>query len=393
MDQLVRRAADDPVERAEARGDGRNVDPDVGLLLGEGAAQRVRGDGDPAPREPRAAIEGEGPSYYGLPVLKAPVWTWEVPTYFAVGGLAGASAVLGAAAQLLGGRGARDLVRRCRLVAIGGAVASAGLLTSDLGRPARFVNMLRVFRPTSPMNMGTWVLTSFGALSALAAIPAIEPLPRGLRRTLRPTADVAAIGAGALGLPLVGYTGVLLANTAVPVWQGTRNTLPVMFAFSGAVSATGLFQLWPPRGRGREMARRFGLLAKGAEVVFSFAMHAEPRVPRVARALEHGAAGWLLRTSRVLTAASLAFDLALGGRRRGRVASGVLALAGTLALRYGILAAGRQSARDPQATFAQQRAGHGAEELVRKEPTSAEMPTLPGIDATGKEAAELGRSP
>jgi hypothetical protein len=95
----------------------------------------------------------------------------------------------------------------------------------------------------------------------------------------------------------------------------------------------------------------------------------------------------------VLTAASLAFDLALGGRRRGRVASGVLALAGTLALRYGILAAGRQSARDPQATFAQQRAGHGAEELVRKEPTSAEMPTLPGIDATGKEAAELGRSP
>jgi hypothetical protein len=321
--------------------------------------------------------------------VKGPVWTWEVPAYFAVGGLAGASAVLGAAAQAFGGREARDLVRRCRLVAAGGAAVSAALLTSDLGRPSRFVYMLRVFRPTSPMNMGTWVLTSFGATSALAAASAVAPVPPLVRRA----GNAAAYGAGLLGLPLVGYTGVLLANTANPVWQATRRTLPVMFAFSGAVSATAVFQLWRPRGRGRDMARRFGLLAKGAEVAFSFAMHQEPRVPRVARALRRGRAGWLLRASRALTGASFAIDLAFSGRRRPDAVSGALALAGTLALRYGVVAAGRQSARDPHATFAQQRAGRGAAELVKEQRTPARMPTLPGVEATGKEAAERGRSP
>ncbi|HYG66595.1 MAG TPA: NrfD/PsrC family molybdoenzyme membrane anchor subunit [Anaeromyxobacteraceae bacterium] len=329
--------------------------------------------------------ETEGPSYHGLPVLKRPVWTWEVPAYFTVGGLAGSCAVLGASAALMGGRGARLLVRRCRLVAAGGAIASAGLLVSDLGRPERFLFMLRVFRPTSPLNMGTWVLSGFGALSGLAALPEVVRTPPAVRRA----AEVAGFGAGVLGLPLVGYTGVLLANTAVPVWQATKNTLPILFAFSGAVTAGALLHAWMPEGVGAEMAHRFGLLARGAELSLSEALHREAArdAPRVARPLTQGGSGALIKAARILNVASAVLDLFAYRHRRARIASAALALAGTVALRYGIVAAGRASAADPHATFDQQRAGHGAADLVKHEERPDRMPSPLGVDATGQETS------
>ncbi len=407
----------DPTFEAERRRDGRNVAPDLGGLSGEGSLQRVREPGREARELTREepAREGEaaeGRSYYGLPVLKEPVWKWMIPGYFFAGGLAGACAVLGAAAQIAAGGGTEGLVRRCRVVATAGAAASAALLIADLGRPARFVYMLRVFRPTSPMNMGTWILSGFGGLAGVSVLPAVLPRsPRALARA----ADLAGVGAGLLGLPLVGYTGVLVANTAVPVWQGTRNTLPILFAFSGAVSAGALFQLWPPRdpsplrGRalfsrarpgerraGAEVALRFGRLAKAAELAVSFSLDREAasHAPRVARPLHRGVSGAMLQAARGLVAASLVLDL-LPGRRRGRPAgargaiAGALALAGTLLLRFGVVAAGRASARDPHATFEMQRRGRGGAEEARKQGV-ARMPSLPGVDATGKESFHAG---
>lgn len=389
----------DPLRDAQVSRDGRDIDPRVGALLGEAAGQRVR-DRERMPRGEEERIAPapetapwaeEGPSYYGLPVLKAPVWGWEIPAYFFAGGLAGASAVLGAVATAAGGRGTGTLVRRCRLVAAGGAALSAALLVKDLGRPARFLAMLRVFRPTSPMNMGTWILSAFGACAGLAALPAFAPGARALA----PAANAAAYGAAVLGLPLVGYTGVLIANTAVPVWQQTRNTLPVLFAFSGAVSAGGLLDLWRTPGAGGEMAHRFGLVAKGGELALSNALHHEARVvPRVERALRTGRGGALLTAARTLLAASALLDLLPGrGPSLRRATSGALALAGTLALRFGVVAAGRSSARDPHATFEMQRAGRGAAELARKKEAAPAMPTLPGIDATGKESSQHGAAP
>lgn len=392
----------DPTLDAERAGDGRNVDPELGALVGEGAAQRVRELREhPAPPE-RALPEAEriGPSYHGLPVLKEPVWKWEIPAYFFTGGLAGACAVLGAAAQTAGGPRLRPLVDRCRLVAAGGAAASAALLVKDLGRPARFLNMLRVFRPTSPMNMGTWVLSGFGALSAVAAASSFLPLPRPLRAA----GEGAAIGAGVLGLPLVGYTGVLLANTAVPVWQGTRRSLPVLFAFSGAASAGALFEIWQPPGPGAAVARRLGVVSTAMELVFSIAMEAEAAlVPRVARPLRRGRSGALLRAGQALAAAALATALAAPRRRTERALrpgrksrlhaiSGVLGMLGTLALRFGILQAGRASARDPHATFRQQRLGMGAADVL-PETGRGRVPALPGVEPKGKDMAEHGLAP
>src|SRR5690242_10894147 len=116
-------------------------------------------------------------TYYDVPLLKPPVWTWEVPTYFFVGGAAGGAAVIGAIAQITGTNG--SLARDARWLAAAGAPISAALLTADLGRPERFINMLRVFKPQSPMSIGSWTLTAFSAASAAALLPrsAEAPLP------------------------------------------------------------------------------------------------------------------------------------------------------------------------------------------------------------------------
>src|SRR5215213_5895582 len=105
-------------------------------------------------------------SYYGRPVLKEPVWTWKIPWYFFTGGLAGASSNLAAVARLFGNE---RLARRALLSALVGAAVSPVLLISDLGQPERFYNMLMVFKPTSPMNVGTWLLTAFGSAIGVAA--------------------------------------------------------------------------------------------------------------------------------------------------------------------------------------------------------------------------------
>ena len=140
--------------------DGRNIDPQLGLLAGEGAQQRVSSPEASHPPwrvlvETPSKASAEGPSYYGLPLLKEPVWIWSVPVYFWVGGVAGAAEVLAAAAWASGRPELRPLVHRARWTGGVGSVLGAGLLIYDLGRPARFHHMLRIFRPTSPMNLGT----------------------------------------------------------------------------------------------------------------------------------------------------------------------------------------------------------------------------------------------
>ena len=320
--------------------DGRNIDPDIGTLQGEGAEQRVRTVDAPPHGSYPAAADTEG-TYYGVPTLKEPVWKWYIPAYFYVGGVAGASAAAGAAAQLFDRRGMEGLWRPARLVAAGGAALSAALLIADLGRPARFVNMLRVFRPSSPMNMGTWILTAFGACATAAAAPF---LPRRVR-------DVAAVGAGAVGVPLTSYTGVLLVGTAVPLWQGARRSLPILFSASGSAAAASFFALLPGRDRGATAMHRVGTVSKITELLMTVALEMEvARSPRVHIPLRTGASGALWRAAQGFTAASLV--LSLFGRR---LVSGVLGNAGSLALRFALLAAGRRSARDPRAAFEQQR--------------------------------------
>lgn len=184
--------------------------------------------GDPGERgEVRMVPEEEARNYYGRAVLKEPTWTWEIPWYFFFGGLAGASADLALAARLAGND---NLARRALLVALGGATVSPVLLISDLGKPARFYNMLRVVKPTSPMSVGTWVLSAFGpATGAAVAGDVLGVFPR----LGRLAGSISAL----LGPALATYTAVLITDTSIPVWHEARRELPLLFAASSAASA------------------------------------------------------------------------------------------------------------------------------------------------------------
>lgn len=361
------------VGEGDGRAQARHLDTEQGALGGVGADQiagpATHGHGDelaaPAPYDVWSRIPsvdgsiaalGEA-TYYERPVIKEPVWIWTVPAYFHTGGAGGAAAVLGAVAQLHGGLD--GLVGRCRWIATGGTALGTVLLIADLGRPARFLNMLRVLRPTSPMSVGSWLLA---ATSGAAAVSAVG---RGRGGVAGGLARFTGLGAGVLGGPLAGYTGVLLSNTAVPAWQGARRTLPLLFAGSSVAAAASLLQLLDLDDDAQPVVRGFHVVGALWELAAGAAVEREVgRVERAARPYHEGASGALWTAAKAATAASLLLSLPPGGSRARRTLAGLLGTVGSLALRFAVFQAGRASSRDPRATFQQQRAGRGAVEVT-----------------------------
>lgn len=346
-------------------GDGRNIDPRLGTLSGEAGQQGV-------PAERATSLGGEpfdvwrstptttgaDDTYFDRPVLKEPVWEWYIAAYLYAGGVAGAAGALGAAAQLLDPEGLARVVRRAHAIGLAGVSVGSVFLVKDLGRPSRFYNMLRVFRPTSPMNVGSWVLAVFGpAAGAAAVLPSRGPL--GILKR------AGGLGAGVAGVPLAGYTGVLVAATTVPAWHGARRALPPLFMASGVSGAASLLQLLDMDEREDKAVRRYGILGKTAELAAAAALDREVRVVEaVERPYKQGLSGQLWKASKALTGVSLLLSLVPGRSRRRNIASGVLGTLGSIAVRFAVFEAGRASARNPRATFHQQRAGFGAEAVT-----------------------------
>jgi Ni/Fe-hydrogenase subunit HybB-like protein len=150
----------------------------------DGTRRRRRGGEQPM------VPDAEFTSYYGRPVIKEVVWTVpDIGGYLFLGGLAGASSVLAAGAQQ---SGYGELARVAKVAALGAISLSAAALVHDLGRPRRFVNMLRVFKPTSPMSVGSWLLAAYGPVAGAAAVSEMTGiLPKAGR--------AATLGAAVLG--------------------------------------------------------------------------------------------------------------------------------------------------------------------------------------------------
>lgn len=340
----------------DAKRDGRYIDPALGTLAGEASHQEA---GRVAPLKPAGILKNippEGdtanpadPTYYGKPVIKAPVWIWSIPTYFYVGGTAGAAMLLGASAQLWGDRKLRRFVGRCRWMgAIGGSISGA-LLIYDLGRKTRFLNMLRVFRPTSPMSVGSWILAFATPASGAAALLA------GSRGALRSLGDGAGYAAGLLGIPLAGYTAVLLSN--MPVWHSSRRSMPWLFVSSAMVSAASALEMMPLTRSEEKLIDTVAIVGGAAEVASSFALERSAgKVSRVGDPLHNGVSGALWNVAKAFALGSLIVSALPGRSQRKRVWSGAMGTLAAVCFKFAMFHAGKQSTSDPRATFRQQRA-------------------------------------
>lgn len=330
-------------ERAGRRGTGRG-----------GGGGKGRGG------EPTVVPDAEFRSYYGRPVLKSPVWERRVATYLFAGGVAAGAAVLGAGADLTG----RENLRRVSwLGSLGGLLVSVWALVSDLGRPARFHHMLRVAKLTSPMSVGTWILSVFGPLAGIAAVRELLPLvPRRWRRVrlvrlgerlLGLAARPAGLAAAVTAPGLASYTAVLLSHTAVPGWNEVRNELPFVFTGSAAASGGGLGMLCAPLAENGP-ARAFAAVGAAQELVAGRVM--EQRMGLVKEAYHHGTVRRLGLAAEWLTVAGLAGTLLVAGRSRGgAAASGLALLAGSACQRFRVFEAGVETTKDPKYVVVPQR--------------------------------------
>jgi hypothetical protein len=292
----------------------------------------------------RRMVPKERPrSYYGRPVVKPPIWTWQIPTYFFFGGMGGASSALAFGAELAGNR---PLARRAWTVALGSIAVSPALLVWELGRPSRFFNMLRVFKVTSPMNTGSWLL--------LANVAAVAPAAAyGVLRRPRRIGPGAQAAAALLGLPLTSYTAALLANTAIPAWSDARWGLAFRFMGSAAASAgAAATLLTPPRHAGP--ARRLAIGGAFAETAATQIF--QHRLGEVVQVWSEGAAGRFVRVSKLMTTAGGVLIASARGSRARTRAGAALLMAGSALARWGGFRAGFESAGDPKYTVGPQRA-------------------------------------
>jgi hypothetical protein len=323
------------IDREQRLGEIRREAESKGIVAGKGLAPA----GAPMPR----ASEQTG--YYGIPMLKEPQWKWEVPIYFFVGGAAGSSAVIGAMADWVGDD--YKLARDARWLAVGGVGLSSALLIADLGRPERFLAMLRVFKLQSPMSVGAWTLAAFGSMATASAF-AKAVQERWSSLPVRIVANLAQAGSAALGLPFHNYTGVLVGATVVPVWNNNISTLPIHFGMSGVQAACSLLELV-----GHTDSRALNMLALMSTAWETYeGVNIEARQERVLRPLKRGTSGLITRAGGVLSAPlPLALRLAAaftGGEKHRtlRKWAAISGIAGSLLTRIGWVQAGHASTRD-----------------------------------------------
>jgi hypothetical protein len=224
--------------------------------------------------------------------------------------------------------------------AFGAGCVSMVALVHDLDWSARFPNMLRVLKVSSPMSVGSWLLSAYVA----AASTLTGRVPR--------LGAAATAGAELLGPAVAAYTGALISDTAVPAWHDGYHEMPFVFAGSAVTAAAGLGLLAAPPDQNAP-ARNLGLFGACLELTASHQMMS--RIGIVAEPYHQGRGGAYVKAGEALTILGAIGSLAA---RRSRIAgalSGAALLAASAATRWGIFHAGLASAGDPKYTVVPQR--------------------------------------
>ncbi len=340
----------------------RYVDLTIGTLSGEGSGQVANTHREQVQQiTPRAwehtpTVVENDPTYYDRPVLKQSVWSIDIPLYYFFGGAAGAALTLGAAVQLACRRDdecrgdLRKFAEYCHWTGIIGSSVGAMFLVHDLGRPSRFLHMVRVFRPSSPMNMGSWILGG----AAPTAIATGLFINRG--GFLGDVGEITGYLSGIFGTALAGYTGVLVSNSVIPVWQEARRWMPILFAASGMTTAASVIDIFYENERANLITYTFGNVGRVLELVASYKVEeTASKTPRVGEPFHKPGTGTLWKAAGILTAASLLLSVLPGKSSAKRRVAGVLGAAGSLCLRFAVHYISNASARDARATFQVQR--------------------------------------
>lgn len=314
------------------------------------------------PRQEQRKKRNDGPrTYEHVPVIHRPHWKWLVIWYFFIGGIGAASGIIGAIASLQPTRQRQSVARHAYGIAFLTMLICPVLLILDLGKPTRFLNMLRVLKLRSPMSVGSWALTAFGGVVGLAvAHDSLQGRVGWVPTRSGPVSKALHLAAIPLGAMVAAYTGALLAATAVPLWAKAPRMLTALFVSSAF--ATGTSAIAASRalfGYGADPSPAIGGLKQ-------FAMLTE-LVTLIVWLKQLGAAGKPLRegtTGSVVDhgviglglAAPMAIAAATGyrttrGARWLRFLGLCASLLGGFALRYAVIVGGRASADDPQATF------------------------------------------
>jgi formate-dependent nitrite reductase membrane component NrfD len=358
------------------RGEAHRPRPDRAARAPTGTAAATSMPVAPAPQQ----RESE-PSYYDVPMLRAPVWRWEIASYFFLGGVSAGAYLVGRMAERFGGRAYRDLARAAAKVSVAAVVPCAPLLIKDLGDPKRFHHMLRVWKPSSPMNLGTWIVTAFSGVAALELLrqwaldrPREEQTSLGriaewVRRTDAPIVAITDAAGVPIGLLMAGYTGVLLSGTSTPLW--TQNPwLGALFSASAVgtgAAATSLalaLEGASPDSPSQRALEQIDTAAHAAEAITlaGYLNKAGPLAkPLTTGRMRHHL--WFSGASLVVAELLKHLPFPRKLRRWTTPLASLLGLASGFSLRWAIVHAGKDSGNDP----------HAARKASRPSPSSNDL--------------------
>lgn len=344
--------------RSGVRGAVTGAVSDAARGVGRGRTSWLNRDGG-GRREAPAVPDAEFSSYYGRAIIKPVPWKHEIPAYLFVGGVAAGSGIIAAGAAATG----LDLLRRnSRLTAMAGVALSGALLVADLGRPERFLNMMRTVKLTSPMSVGTWILTAyagFAGATTASEVARLVPLPEGglagaVVQLVRAVEAPASVGQALFAPPLAAYTAVLLSDTVTPVWFEGRRHLPFLFVGSAALASAGVQLVLTPTAQCGP-ARRFAVMGVVTDLIAMHRLEEHLRDLELDEPLRAGEAGAKLRLAKALTVAGGLGTLFAGRSRVAAVATGVALTAASALTRFGVVEGGIESAKDPKFTVGPQK--------------------------------------